>query len=211
MISHSRRCIFVHIPKTGGTSIENLVWPPPEERAESDLWMGLISGYHNKYQTGGLQHLLARQIREEVGEALFDSYFKFSVVRNPWDRVVSQYLFMQRRPDLCRFIGLEQGASLKRYLDLIGLRQHVQWLPQVDFLFDSDGKPLVDFIGRFEDFPKTVRGITSRLGIFAKVIPHEKRSVRGPHCDYYNEGTRRIVGSLYADDIEAFGYRYEDA
>lgn len=65
MISHTRRCIFVHIPKTGGTSVENLIWPMP--RTANDLWMGFRDNYHNKYQTGGLQHLLATQIRSEVG------------------------------------------------------------------------------------------------------------------------------------------------
>ena len=62
MLSHKYKCIFVHIPKCGGSSIENILWPDKEDRKESNLWMGFISKYHNKYQTGGLQHLQARQI-----------------------------------------------------------------------------------------------------------------------------------------------------
>ena len=95
MISYEKRCIFIHIPKCGGTSIENIIWPDTEQRTERNLWMGFVSKYHNKYQTGGLQHLLARQVLEEVGKDVFDSFYKFVIVRNPWDRIVSQFAYMQ--------------------------------------------------------------------------------------------------------------------
>jgi hypothetical protein len=125
MISHKHHCIFVHIPKTGGSSIEDVIWPG--ERTEADLWMGFISRYSNKYQTGGLQHLLARQIREEVGAEVFDSYFKFTFVRNPWDKAVSQFASMRDRADLRELIGMASDASLSEYLQLTERHGHVQW------------------------------------------------------------------------------------
>ncbi len=114
MISDQHRCIFVHIPKCGGTSIEDLIWPAP--RREADLWMGFIDAYNNKYQTGGLQHLTARQIRTEVGESRFAAYWRFSIVRNPFDRLVSQYASMPLRPDLCDFIGFAPEGDFNSYL-----------------------------------------------------------------------------------------------
>ena len=70
MISHEKKCIFIHIPKCGGTSVEDVIWPKEQGRTEDDLWMGFVSRFENKYQTGGLQHLLACQVREEVGSCL---------------------------------------------------------------------------------------------------------------------------------------------
>ena len=109
MISYKHNCIFVHIPKTGGTSIENIIWPfNKKPRAESNLWKGTGDTNHNKYQTWGLQHLLASQIQKEVGDEIFEIFFKFTIVRNPWDKVVSQYIYMKKRKDLREFIGMKE-------------------------------------------------------------------------------------------------------
>src|SRR3989337_2290464 len=106
MISHRHHCIFVHIPRCGGTSLEDVIWPEP--RDEASLWMGFPSKYKNKYQTGGLQHFFATHICREVGDDMFKSYFKFSVIRNPWDRTVSQFSYMSQRLDLREYIGMRE-------------------------------------------------------------------------------------------------------
>ena len=210
MIFHAHRCIFVHIPRTGGTSIENLLWPgPAATRRAGDLWMGFVDEHHNKYQTGGLQHLFAAHIRTEVGAVVFSSYFKFTIVRNPWDKAVSQYIFMNKHEGLRDFIGMKQGDSFKRYLELISRKAHVQWEPQVRFVRDSNGTLLVDYIGRYENFSKSVFHVLRSLGLAATPIPHENRSNRGPYRDCYDHESKEMIAKLYADDIEAFGYRYD--
>lgn len=203
MISHLHHCIFVHIPRTGGTSIENAIWPG--ERTDADLWMGFISRYRNKYQTGGLQHLLATQIRQEVGEGVFQSYFKFSFVRNPWDKAVSQYMLTSRRKDLQDYIGMRAGDPFKRYLELIPRREHVQWMPQHRFIYDESGRRLIDCLGRFEQLERDAAGVFSHIGL-AGTLPHAHATRREPLEAYYDSEAAGMVAEFYAQDVELFGY-----
>ncbi|HTA46988.1 MAG TPA: sulfotransferase family 2 domain-containing protein [Bryobacteraceae bacterium] len=206
MISHKLRCIFVHVPKTGGTSIEDVIWPA--ERTEEDLWMGFVSAHGNKYQTGGLQHLLARQIRQEVGDEIFGDYFKFAIVRNPWDRSVSQFCYTRIRTDLHELIGMTAETSFSEYLALIEGHEHVQWQPQFDFLYDADGSILVDFVGRFERLEQDARSIFSRLSLETGTLPHANASDRRPYREYFDASCKRRIERLYGQDIEAFGYEF---
>ena len=110
MISDEHRCIFVHIPKNAGASIEKIIWPKEDDRTEENLWLGYKYADHNQYQTGALQHLFASNIRTAVGGKRFEEYFKFSFVRNPWDKAISQYLYLQKRR------GIIQDRSLRSEL-----------------------------------------------------------------------------------------------
>lgn len=207
MISHKHKAIFVHIPKTSGTSIEDVIWPKP--RRESELWMGFVAPFRNKYQTGGLQHLLARQIRQEVGKETFESYFKFTIVRNSWDKVISQYSFLRQREDLQRYLGVPATAPLVQYLAAAAKSDHVQVMSQVNFIQDENGEIIVDCIGRFENLLSDVESIFSRLGLDGVSLPHTKKSSRDPdYRKYYDDETREYVAEIYARDIQVFGFTF---
>jgi len=207
MISHQHRCIFVHIPKTGGSSIEDVIWSGA--RTEAELWMGFVGPMRNRYQTGGLQHLLARQIRIEVGADTFDAYFKFTVVRNPWDKVISQYASMRQRPDLRAYIGLADDAPLAEYLARIAAFEHVQWMPQSWFIQDLSGTDMIDFIGRFETLEADMRHVFARIGINFMQLPHMNASRRErEYRGYFSADTRSAVARMYAADIEHFRYTF---
>lgn len=211
MISYDKSCIFIHIPKCGGTSIENVIWPHPEDLTEANLWWGFVSQYHNKYQTGGLQHLLARQVRSEVGLEIFNSFYKFTIVRNPWDRIVSQFAYMQTRPDLMDFIGMQPDTEFKAYLGLIQKKQHVQWMPQTDFILDQDGTLLVDKIGRLESIEKDSNEVFDILGVCREQDKnfHANRSERKSIDHYYDQESAEMVGEIYSSDISYLNYGFD--
>lgn len=211
MISYDLRCIFIHIPKCGGTSIENVIWPHPEDLTEANLWWGFTSKYYNKYQTGGLQHLLASQVRLEVGLDIFNSFYKFTIVRNPWNRTVSQFAYMQARPDLMDFIGMQPETEFKTYLGLIQKKQHVQWMPQTDFILDQDGTLLVDRIGYLESIKKDSSEIFDIIGTCAErnKIFHANRSQRKTLDHYYDQESIEIVSEIYSRDINYLKYSFD--
>lgn len=66
----------------------------------------------------------AEQVRHVLGDHIFNSYFKFAMIRNPWNKALSQYRYMAKRPDLMRFIGMTETDCLKRYLELIKKKEH---------------------------------------------------------------------------------------
>jgi len=206
MISHKHRCIFVHIPRTGGSSIEHILWPG--SRSVDDLWMGFTSKYRNKYQTGGLQHLFARHIRKEIGSVIFNEYFKFSFVRNPWDKAVSQFHYMKMRKDLRDYIGMDKNDAFKRYLGLIQNKVHVQWEEQHKFILDKDENILVDYIGQFESLQDDFNKICEKIGLPRQKIPHIQKTRHMHYTEYYDDETKAIVTEKFKKDIDYFGYKY---
>jgi len=208
MISYQRKCIFIHIPKTGGTSIENAIWPSLNDRRPSDLWMGFTSEFENRYQTGGLQHLLAKYVQLEVGERIFNEFYKFAVVRNPFDRAVSQYTYMAGRPDLRSFIGMNEGDSFEKYLALIKSRLHVQWECQHKFIFDDRGTLLVDRVARYERFQEDLSEILTVIGVDPRVMGHDLKGARGEYREYYDEDAKEMLVDLYREDLRLFNYAF---
>ena len=151
MISHKHKCIFIHIPKTAGTSINTFFFPNVrfyQDIPNYDVLFGWcpIRKIH-------LQHATGAQLIETglVSEQNWEEYFKFSFVRNPWDRAYSDFTWIQE------FSGV-QG----RFEDYIGKKGSFQkilndssdhhflgdhLLPQSEF-FDLDGKYELDYIGK---------------------------------------------------------------
>lgn len=217
MISYEHKCIFIHIPRTGGTSIEDLIWPDrhswnAQQRALFLLWSELKP--ISKEPHFGLRHLFAKDIKKEVDDKVFTKFWKFTIVRNPWDKIVSQYLFIRRtlflpkNSKLRKFIGLKKTDDLKAYLSLIQDKLYPQWVPQWRFFIDGEGKCLVNTIYRFEDFKKTAKDILGKLGIRKNIIPHINKTERTHYHDYYDDESREIVAKIYAKDIELLGYQF---
>lgn len=188
-----RRCIFVHIPKCAGSS----------------LAQGLL-GQRNIGHIPIYWHQLASPER-------FDSYFKFAFVRNPWDRLVSAYLYLQRggaaRRDrdwsrmVQRFAGFEQ--FVEQWLSPENARRSLLFLPQHEFIRDRFGLPGVDFIGRFENLAKDFASVAACLAVPARLPEINRSADRSPYQDYYSEASRERVAEVYAGDIQWFGYRFD--
>lgn len=166
MISHHHACIFVHIPKCGGQSIETaflqdigLDWPrraPLLLRANDNPDLG----------PPRLAHLRARDYvaLKYVPQAMFDRYFTFAVVRNPYRRIVSAYQYLD--------VAMPFAAFLERWLEGDGAGDLAYFMaPQADYLTDAAGQVLVDEIYRLEDIAAGFAAIQRKTGL-AVDLPH---------------------------------------
>jgi hypothetical protein len=139
-----------------------------------------------------------------LDDARLDRIFKFTIVRNPFDRVVSAFFYLRKK---CRGYAFDQfvvevlgrqGAAFDPHFD-----------PQSDGLF-HDGALLVDHVGRFESIQDSWRVIAGRIGA-PTPLPHEGRSKRAAsYAGYFSDEARRVVERLYRDDLLNFGYSFED-
>jgi chondroitin 4-sulfotransferase 11 len=197
VICHDHRCIFVHVERTGGTSIEIAL-------SGFDWW---------ERRTKAEKHLTAVRAIARYGSDAWSRYFTFGLVRNPWDLVVSSYEFFQVRHSTglaFRDFVLSSADPSRRARD--GWTHASWWREggrcQLDWLSDDRGELLVDFIGRFERLAEDFAEICRRLSIPSRPLPHESRMRRGPYAGYYDEETRRRVAEIFARDVERFGYTF---
>jgi hypothetical protein len=231
MISDKYKCIFVHIPKVAGQSIEHvfldlhgLTWETREP---------LLLRLNDNPTIGPprLAHLMASEYVScgHVSQDTFNAYFKFAFVRNPWSRLISfyKYLGYADRLTFSEFIhGEFMEKEWKENLWFVG--------PQYDYIYDKNGNQLVDYVGKFEELQKGFDSVCTQLELPQTKLPfvnptgHGKGGMRAfkdlvkkispfhvyietydHYSKYYDSRTQKIVSDLYARDIEAFGYNFE--
>ena len=206
MISHEHQCIFVHIPKTAGNSVNRV------------------------FGIGWQDHKDLQRYRDELPAEDFARYFKFAIVRNPWDRLFSDYNYQlkkSREKDSKLFLFTPNGSkrNFAEWVEVAlaapdfyepqrwggAVSSHIhRWSPQADWI-SVDGRPAVDFIAHLERLSDDFPVICERLGVPPVRLPHRNRRLHLHYSHYYDAATRSIVAAYYARDIELFGYEFHRA
>ena len=201
MISFQKRFLFVHIPKTAGNSIQSVLRDYSEDelvalRSEQD---GVERfGLRNpKYKIK--KHSTLAEYRRALENEQFRSLYKFTCVRNPWDRMVSYYFTPTQSPETWnrkKFQGIiSKAVSVADYLRL-GPRE-------------EDPFANVDCILRFENLADDFRIVCSALDISPPALPRYNRSNRDHYSKYFDDELRELVRVRFAAEIERFGYAFE--
>ena len=139
--------------------------------------------------------------------------FKFTVVRNPWDRVVSAWAYLRTISEVS---DIHPSMSFEQFIDHIRnfesnpkvsarTRKHIDH--QHPKILGPDGLLLVDFIGRLERIRKDWETIAQRIGNIPHQLPKANQSVRATAAKYYNDHTCEVVARLYQKDIVLLGYK----
>jgi len=201
MIINSQKFIFVHIPKTGGTSIEK-------------LFDDSFYGWDEKHCLWK-QHCSIHQMQSVYGIDI-DNYYKFSIVRNPWDRAVSDYKWWTRPNS--PFFHFLKNTTLEDYLlirngyekinhlnDSTGRADH--FYTQYSFI-EIGGVCVMDCIIKFENLQQDFNIFCDQIGMPQQKLPHTNKTNRKHYSEYYNQKTIDIVAQLYHKDIEYFDYQF---
>jgi len=212
---NKKNIIFVHVPKTGGGTIENMILQHYFQGRDVDIVFERKKIHSlNKTWT---QHHTIHDIIKSRGVYRPEDYYKFAFVRNPWDRAVSEYFYIKNHGGCaCRGNIRKIPKSFEDYIlnnFKCSWRNHIE--EQYNFIYDKYNKQCVDYIGRFEDFTGSVQKIFNILKIYDANIPNInqsrnlKQKILKPYWFFYNNKTRSIIEEIYARDIEAFNYKFE--
>lgn len=179
--------IFVHINKAGGSSVEQALGLPLKN------------------------HTTAIEYRELLGEARWKRVFTFSLVRNPWDRAVSQYHFRIQTaqtgmdvspPTFTEWIRRTYGEQ-----DPALFNNPKFFAPQYRWISDEAGELIVDMVCKLENITEDFATVCAHINRQVP-IPHVNRTKRGPYRDYYDSDTQEVIRRWFERDIELFEYTF---
>ena len=186
MINHEHKFIFIHIPKSAGISVRTALG-------------GARMGNHENAPS------LERRYPDLLGK-----YFIFTFVRNPWDRVVSAYLYNLKMSNTNS--SQHDRKKIKAY-GIDGFNDYVLndlqntksrfFLPCSNWIKGYK----YDFIGKLENFQDDMGFICEKMKI-PYIDTHLNMSKRDRYSDYYNEKSKKIIEDIYRDDISMFNYTF---
>lgn len=193
------KCIFVHITKCAGISVA------------MSLFGNLGGG-----------HLRTTHYQLIFSQREFEKYFKFTFVRNPWDRLASAFHFLKKggtnkvdrqwsAQNLSRFPDFHSFVT--NWVNRKNVNSWKHFVPQYKFVCEPGSQiPKVDFVGYFEclheDFAEIQRRLKDRSNLQHL---NKTEGAKKDYRDYYTEATRKIVEDVYQEDIRIFGYDFDNA
>jgi chondroitin 4-sulfotransferase 11 len=223
MLDGSRKLIFVHVQKTGGSAIRRAL------------------GHRDDL----VDHRLAVDLRDLHGRAIWNRNFKFAIVRNPWDRLVSWWSMIEASRDAYqrgviteinpRFLTpcerpryRSRGLRVKRFFRYVVanagtfeefLRNCNKEIPdpdgpkhifknQLDYLTDASGRMIVNYVGRFENLQTEFSSVCDQVGCSPRRLEVVNDSKHEHYSRYYSPELVELVAAAFKRDIEYFGFRF---
>ncbi len=218
IVSHKYRFIFLRTEKTGGSSftqaLQNLL---EEGDLQADMrrpaWAKFSPIHHGALKLhlpkyfGLHRHARARDVRDVVGAKIFNSYYKFAIERNPWDRQVSLYAhraWKKGKPP--ENFDRDMRSMLYRGTEYVRLNN---WA-----IYAIGDGIVADRVLRYERLDEEINALVAELGLPAMPEMPRLRSYapdRPHYSTFYSDATRNMVGRWYSKEIAALGYRFETA
>lgn len=215
LISYEKKFIFIHIYKIAGSSVRQALCRYEPLSVKFKRLIGFVLAKckvirPNQVYTAGLfnykntpTHATAQQIKEKLQVHVYDNFFKFAFVRNPWDWQVSLYHYALNS----QYHHSDLTKKMKNFDEYIEWRVSNDVHLQKEFVTDGAGNIIVDFIGKVEKIDKNFVEICNRVGIESH-LSHINKTKHRDYKQYYNSRTRELVYNAFHEDIELFEYSF---
>ena len=211
MIIHELKTVFIHIPKTAGVSIVHSLISNVLEYETTGNIKDLPTNIKQRFSVSGQQkHKRAKEyFPADITHQMWNDYYKFTFVRNPWDRAVSEFHWRHNQPNN------KPSKDFKKFLShceerITGKKKGIYWThaqTQKSYITDAEGNIILNDVFKFEDMTNSIKIISDKLNIPIELKQHNTSNHKY-YKEYYNNETEAIVRRLYKDDIELFDYEF---
>lgn len=215
IISPGRKYIFVHVPKTGGTALtlalENramkddiLIGDTPKARARKGRLRGVTS------QGRLWKHSTLTDIAGLVTDNDIATFFTVTLVRNPWDRVVSYYHWLRDQQFAHPAVGLAKTHDFSGFLNHAQTITSLRLWHYTAYMRDRFGAVRASLYARLEHLETDLAPFEAHLGFRVTPLPRANASNRGRDWrGFYSDTDAALLAETCADDIARFGYRFD--
>ena len=201
MISTLKKFIFIHIPKTGGNAIQKALLPFADDLLTTDNpnQDGIHRfGVSNIY--GLKKHATLTEYKTALDAKLFSSFFKFSCIRNPWERAISYY-FSPHRGE----VSWDKGRFLEVVNEMQPVSHFVKTAGSDETTLDSD----IDYLIRFAQLEQDFVAVCRLMNIDAPALPSLNISSRNHYTNYYDTELREFIAKKFHDEIVFGDYSFD--
>lgn len=215
ILSHGRKYIFIHVPKTGGTALTLAL----ESRAmKDDILVGDTPKARNRRKRqkdltakGRLwKHSMLCDLYGLVDQAQVERYFITTLVRNPWDRVVSYYHWLKDQSFDHPAVHLAKASSFSAFINYGSTQRNLAGSPYARYVTDATGAVRCSKFLRLEHLEEDLEAFEAHLGFKLGAIPIANASDRkGAYQPYYSKSDAALVSGCCAEDIKRFGYQFD--
>lgn len=221
LVSHQHRFVYLKTKKTASTSVEAFFEPwcvvdpdakVEEYRDEAISDVGIVGARRSRAKRAAATwhaHMGAAEVLRHLGPRRWFRYFKFTTIRNPFDKTVSEFLYVNRNhPERIACPMEERRSHFSRWLE--------GWkIPSDRYVYTIAGRPVVQAVIRYESLADDIARLCDRLGLTPDLtrLAGFKRSAgrpREPYTSYYDAASRAAVARAYAPELKRYGYTFEE-
>ena len=226
LVSHSKKFIFLKSKKTAGTTVEiffeEFCRPYAKMYLEGDEWTSSIESKEGIIGARGTSaknakyynHKTAEELRADLGNDIWNAYYKFSIVRNPYDELISRFWFLLDQKTRISLLDAGIGATQREFKKWVMIQENLN-----SHIYLIDGSLAVDFLIRFEFLEDDVERVCSRLKVNKEISQLQKfksgirprEGIWSLNSEYFDSDSIAHVKTHFDWELTRFNYILDSA